>query len=254
MNKDNPKIALTAKKLNFYYGNTQTLFDINVSFKSNVISVLMGHSGSGKSTLLRVFNRIYELYPGHKAIGEVFYDGKNILSNAYEMEFLRTKIGMVFQKPTPFPMSIYNNIAFALKNSALVPKKEIPVRVEEALKQAALWKEVKDNLNKSGSALSGGQQQRLCIARTLAMKPDILLLDEPTSALDPLSTEKIEEVILDLKKSYTVILVTHNMHQVERIADDIVFLKHGEIKMISSSAKFFEEEQKKSIKKYITHF
>lgn len=248
------KIHISVKNLNFFYGKTQALFDVNLDFHRNKITAIMGHSGSGKSTLLRVLNRIYELYPEHRTTGEVIFDGKNILDKHYDVEKLRTRIGMVFQKPTPFPMSIYNNIAFALKNNQKLSNFSMNKRVRKSLGQAALWKEVKEDLTRSGTALSGGQQQRLCIARTLAMQPDILLLDEPTSALDPISTEKVETVILELSKTYTVILVTHNLRQAERVADYVVFMKEGEIKEASEKKEFFNNPQRKSTQTFLKYF
>ena len=252
--KDKNDVHLSVKNLNFFYGKTQTLFDINLDFYKNKITAIMGHSGSGKSTLLRTFNRIYELYPEHSANGEVIFEGKNILDRKYDVEKLRTRIGMVFQKPTPFPMSIYNNIAFALKNNQKLSRFSMNKRVRKSLGQAALWKEVKETLMKPGTALSGGQQHRLCIARTLAMQPDILLLDEPTSALDPISTEKVETVIVELAKEYTVILVTHNLRQAERIADYVVFMKEGTIKESNDKKTFFNDPQKKSTQTFLKYF
>ncbi|HJO93833.1 MAG TPA: phosphate ABC transporter ATP-binding protein PstB [Victivallales bacterium] len=254
MKNSEEQIHLSVRNLNFYYGKSQALYDINLDFYKNKITALMGHSGSGKSTLLRAFNRIYELYPEHYATGEVMYEGQNILDRKCDVEKLRTKIGMVFQKPTPFPMSIYKNIAFALKNNEKISKFSMKKRVRKSLGQAALWKEIKNDLNKSGTALSGGQQQRLCIARTLAMQPDILLLDEPTSALDPISTEKLENVITELKEKYTIIIVTHNLRQAERIADQVVFMKDGMIKEVNEKNKFFNNPQKKSTQNYLKHF
>lgn len=254
MVKLNMETAMKVKNLNFYYGESQALFNVNVEFKKNHVTAIIGHSGSGKSTLVRVLNRIYELYPEQSAKGEVIYKDENIVSKHYhDVEKLRMKVGMVFQKPTPFPMSIYNNIAFALKNNERLSGQKMKDRVKKALKQAALWDEVKDTLKKGGSELSGGQQQRLCMARTLAMEPDILLLDEPTSALDPVSTQQIEELILQLKEKYTIILVTHNLKQAERIADTVIFMKDGQIKEMNERKEFFENPQSKSLKAYLSH-
>jgi len=254
MDKLGTELAMRVKNLNFYYGERQALFDVNVEFKKHHVTAIIGHSGSGKSTLLRVLNRIYELYPEQSAKGEVNYKGENIISKHYhDVEKLRMKVGMVFQKPTPFPMSIYNNIAFALKNNERLSGQKMKERVKKALKQSALWDEVKDTLKKGGSELSGGQQQRLCMARTLAMEPDILLLDEPTSALDPVSTQQIEELILQLKEKYTIILVTHNLKQAERVADTVIFMKDGHIKEMNEKREFFDNPRSKSLKAYLAH-
>lgn len=254
MVKISDEVALKVKNLNFYYGERQTLFDVNVEFKKNRVTAIIGHSGSGKSTLLRVLNRIYELYPEQSSRGEVLYKGDNIIGKQFQnVEKLRMKVGMVFQKPTPFPMSIYNNIAFALKNNERLSGQAMKERVKKALKQAALWDEVKKCLKKGGSELSGGQQQRLCMARTLAMEPDILLLDEPTSALDPVSTQLIEELILELKNKYTIIIVTHNLKQAQRVADTVIFMKDGHIKEMNETEAFFNEPKTKSLKEYLTH-
>ena len=215
--------------LNFYYGKRQALKSINLCFQENKITCLIGASGSGKSTLLRVLNRIYELYPEQKSQGKIYINGINILENKINLSYLRGKVGMVFQKPTPFPMSIFENISFALKSNEKLKKAELYSRVEWALKAAALWDEVQDKLTQSALSLSGGQQQRLCLARTLAMKPEILLLDEPCSALDPVSTEKIEQTLLSLKSNYTIVMVTHNMEQTRRIADRIITLEKGAV-------------------------
>ncbi|TIO74189.1 MAG: phosphate ABC transporter ATP-binding protein PstB, partial [Mesorhizobium sp.] len=207
------KAKIEVKNLNFYYGQSKALKDINLSLPERSVTAFIGPSGCGKSTLLRVLNRIYELYPKQSAEGQVLLDGKNILDRSQDLNLLRTKIGMVFQKPTPFPMSIYENIAFGVRLYEKISKAEMDNRVEQALKRAALWNEVKDKLNASGQSLSGGQQQRLCIARTVAVKPEVILLDEPASALDPLSTAKIEELIDELQADYTIVIVTHNMQQ-----------------------------------------
>ncbi len=230
---------LSVKNLNFYYGDSKTLHDINASFAQNKITALIGPSGSGKSTLLRTLNRIYELYPKQKATGQILLQGQNVLEKNIDLNQLRKEIGMVFQKPTPFPMSIFDNIAFAIKLHEKLPKTELQQRVEEALKQAALWDEVKDKLQQQGTRLSGGQQQRLCIARTLAVKPKILLLDEPTSALDPISTKKIEGLLTALKAQYTIVMVTHNLKQAERLSDSTMFMINGELVEYAPTDVFF---------------
>lgn len=207
----NPKIIL--KDLNFHYGDYQALKSVNLSIPEKKVTAFIGPSGCGKSTLLRTFNRMYELYPKQKATGEIILDGENILDAQQDLNRLRAKVGMVFQKPTPFPMSIYDNITFGVKLYENLSKREMTDRVEWALRKAALWDEVKDKLKQNGNSLSGGQQQRLCIARAIAVKPEVVLLDEPASALDPISTAHIEELIHELKKDYTIIIVTHNMQQ-----------------------------------------
>ncbi len=229
----------TVKHLDFYYGVAKTLHNINASFERNKITALIGPSGSGKSTLLRALNRIYELYPKQKATGEILLEGQNLLDSSVDLNQLRKEIGMVFQKPTPFPMSIFENIAFAVRLHEKLSKSEIENRVEESLKKAALWDEVKDKLHQPGTKLSGGQQQRLCIARTIAVKPEILLLDEPTSALDPISTKKIEALVTELKEHYTIIMVTHNLKQAERLSDNTMFMTDGEIVEYQSTKQFF---------------
>ena len=210
---------LEVRDLNFFYDRTRALKDISLSLPAKSVTAFIGPSGCGKSTLLRVFNRIYELYPKQRAEGEVLLDGHNILDKGQDLNLLRAQVGMVFQKPTPFPMTIYENIAFGIRLYEKLPRSEVDGRVEEALKRAALWGEVKDKLNASGLSLSGGQQQRLCIARTVAVKPEVILLDEPASALDPLSTAKIEELIDELQADYTIVIVTHNMQQARRTSD-----------------------------------
>src|SRR6476620_7688076 len=211
------KVAV--RRLNFYYGGYRALADINVNLFQNKVTAFIGPSGCGKSTLLRILNRIYDLYPGQRADGEVMLDGENILSPKQDLNLLRAKVGMVFQKPTPFPMTIYDNVAFGVRLYDQLSKAELDARVQDSLKRAALWDEVKDKLDASGLSLSGGQQQRLCIARTVAIKPEVILLDEPCSALDPISTAKIEELIDVLKRDYTIAIVTHNMQQAARTSD-----------------------------------
>jgi phosphate transport system ATP-binding protein len=237
--------------VHFYYGNKHRLKNINVSFKKNQITALIGPSGSGKSTLLRTINRIYSLYPEQKAYGRILIHGKNILESHVNLNELRTKVGMVFQKPTPFPMSIFENIAFAVRMHEKLTKKELHQRVEWALHSAALFEEVKDHLNHSGLGLSGGQQQRLCIARTIAIRPEILLLDEPCSALDPISTQKIEQLLVELKKNFTILMVTHNMQQALRVSDDTVFLMNGEIVEASDTKTFFSNPRDKKSLDYV---
>lgn len=239
------------KDLHFFYGKVKTLTQINTSFKKNDITALIGPSGSGKSTLLRTFNRIYDLYPGQQATGEILFQGVNILSNQVDINTLRQKIGMVFQKPTPFPMSIFDNIAFGIRIHEKLKKSELHDRVEEALVQAAIFNEVKDKLHTPGTSLSGGQQQRLCIARTLAIRPDILLLDEPTSALDPISTLKIETLLKELKEKYTIIIVTHNLKQAQRLSSDTIFMSDGKIIEQNKTVNLFNHPQNPLTKHYI---
>jgi phosphate transport system ATP-binding protein len=233
------KTKIEVKNLNFYYGQSKALKDISLSLPERSVTAFIGTSGCGKSTLLRVFNRIYELYPKQSAEGQVLLDGKNILDRSQDLNLLRTKIGMVFQKPTPFPMSIYDNIAFGVRLYENISKAEMDGRVEQALKRAALWNEVKDKLNASGLSLSGGQQQRLCIARTVAVKPEVILLDEPASALDPLSTAKIEELIDELQADYTIVIVTHNMQQAARVSKQTAFMYLGELVEFDRTEKIF---------------
>ena len=244
--------ALEISQLNFYYGQTQSLKNINLSIKNKKVTAFIGPSGCGKSTLLRTLNRMYDLYPGQRAEGKIVYNGKNILDADQDINMLRAKIGMVFQKPTPFPMSIYDNIAFGVRLYENLSKGEMNERVEWALNKAALWTEVKDKLNKSGLSLSGGQQQRLCIARGVAVKPDVLLLDEPTSALDPISTSKIEELIHELKDDYTIAIVTHNMQQAARCSDDTAYMYLGELVEAGVTDQVFMNPAKKETQDYIT--
>src|SRR6478735_7148537 len=223
------KEKVSIKNLEFFYGDSRALKNINLSLYANKTTAFIGPSGCGKSTLLRILNRMYDLYPGQRATGQVVFDGENLLDASVDINLLRARIGMVFQKPTPFPMTIYENIAFGIRLYERLPKAEVDVRVETALRRAALWDEVKDKLNSSGLGLSGGQQQRLCIARTVAVKPEVILLDEPCSALDPISTAKIEELIDELKKDYTIVIVTHNMQQAARVSDFTAFMYLGEL-------------------------
>jgi len=246
------KAKIEIKDLNFYYGQSKALKGINLSLPERSVTAFIGPSGCGKSTLLRVLNRIYELYPKQTAEGQVLLDGKNILDRSQDLNLLRTKIGMVFQKPTPFPMSIYENIAFGVRLYEKISKAEMDNRVEQALKRAALWGEVKDKLNASGLSLSGGQQQRLCIARTVAVKPEVILLDEPASALDPLSTAKIEELIDELQADYTIVIVTHNMQQAARVSRQTAFMYLGELVEFDRTEKIFTSPREKRTQDYIT--
>jgi phosphate transport system ATP-binding protein len=246
------KNAIEVKKLNFYYGKFKALKDVNLNIEEKKITAFIGPSGCGKSTLLRTFNRMYDLYPDQRAEGEINLYGENILSPKLDLNLLRSKVGMIFQKPTPFPMSIYNNIAFGVRLYENLNKKSMDERVEWALKKAALWNEVKDILNQSGLSLSGGQQQRLCIARGIAVKPSVLLLDEPTSALDPVSTNKVEELINELKKDYTIAIVTHNMQQAARISDFTAFMYLGDLMEFNKTKQMFLKPDRKETEDYIT--
>ena len=246
------KPKLSVRNLNFYYGSFPALRNINLDIPERRVTAFIGPSGCGKSTLLRTFNRMFELYPEQRAEGEIIVDGNNILSSREDVALIRAKIGMVFQKPTPFPMSIYDNIAFGVNLFETLPRIEMDERVEWALKKAALWNEVKDKLNQSGAGLSGGQQQRLCIARGIAIKPEVLLLDEPCSALDPISTGKIEELIHELKSDYTVVIVTHNMQQAARVADSTCFFLLGRLVEMDKTEKIFTTPTDKRTEDYIT--
>lgn len=232
------KIAV--QNLNFYYEDFHALKNINLRIAKNKVTAFIGPSGCGKSTLLRSFNRMFELYPNQKATGEINLDGENLLTTKMDISLIRAKVGMVFQKPTPFPMSIYDNIAFGVRLFEKLSKEKMNERVEWALTKAALWNEVKDKLHKSGDSLSGGQQQRLCIARGIAIKPSVLLLDEPCSALDPISTMKIEELITELKQDYTVVMVTHNMQQATRCSDYTAFMYLGELVEFGQTQQIFD--------------
>lgn len=246
------KNAIEVKNLNFYYGKFRGLKDINLNIEENKITAFIGPSGCGKSTLLRTFNRMYDLYPGQRAEGEINLYGENILNPKLDLNLLRSKVGMIFQKPTPFPMSVYDNIAFGVRLYENLNKKNMDERVEWALKKAALWNEVKDILNQSGLSLSGGQQQRLCIARGIAVKPSVILFDEPTSALDPISTNKIEELINELKKDYTIAIVTHNMQQAARISDFTAFMYLGDLIEFNVTKQIFLKPDNKQTEDYIT--
>ena len=246
------KIKISVRDLNFYYGSFNALQRINLDIPEKKVTAFIGPSGCGKSTLLRVFNRMFELYPEQRAEGEILIDSENILNRRLDVSLIRAKIGMVFQKPTPFPMSIYDNIAFGVKLFESLSRIEMDERVEWALKKAALWNEVKDKLAQSGSGLSGGQQQRLCIARGIAIKPEVLLLDEPCSALDPISTGKIEELITELKSDYTVAIVTHNMQQAARCSDYTAYMYLGELIEFGPTSELFMKPKKKETEDYIT--
>jgi len=243
---------ITIKNLEFFYGDARALKSISLALYANKTTAFIGPSGCGKSTLLRILNRMYDLYPGQRATGEVLFDGENLLDASVDINLLRARVGMVFQKPTPFPMSIYENIAFGIRLYERLPRAEIDARVEVALRRAALWDEVKDKLGTSGLGLSGGQQQRLCIARTVAVKPEVILFDEPCSALDPISTAKIEELIDELKKDYTIVIVTHNMQQAARVSDFTAFMYLGELIEFGVTDKIFTTPGDKRTQAYIT--
>jgi phosphate transport system ATP-binding protein len=243
---------VSVRRLNFYYGAYRALADNNVELYKNKVTAFIGPSGCGKSTLLRILNRIYDLYPDQRAEGEVLLDGENILSPKQDLNLLRAKVGMVFQKPTPFPMTIYDNIAFGVRLYEQLSKADLDARVEDALRRAALWDEAKDKLGASGLSLSGGQQQRLCIARTIAIKPEVILLDEPCSALDPISTAKIEELIDVLKRDYTIAIVTHNMQQAARTSDFTAFMYLGELVEVDETTRIFTNPKEQRTQDYIT--
>jgi phosphate transport system ATP-binding protein len=247
-----PKNAIEVKNLDFYYGKFQGLKKINLNIQENAVTAFIGPSGCGKSTLLRTLNRMYSLYPGQHAEGEILFYGRNILDKSQDLNLLRAQIGMVFQKPTPFPMSIYDNIAFGIRLYENLARSEMDDRVESALQKAAIWNEVKDKLGQSGLSLSGGQQQRLCIARTVAVRPKVILLDEPTSALDPISTSKVEELINELKKEYTVAIVTHNMQQAARVSDFTAYMYLGDMVEFGVTEQIFFKPQRKETEDYIT--
>ncbi len=244
------KVAM--RELKFFYGETMALKGVSVNLEANKVTAFIGPSGCGKSTLLRVLNRMYDLYPHQRAEGEVLLDGENILRPDMDLNLLRSRIGMVFQKPTPFPMSIYENIAFGIKLYEKLSKKDLDLRVEQALQSAALWGEVKDKLGASGLSLSGGQQQRLCIARTVALKPDVILLDEPCSALDPISTARVEELIDELKNRYTIAIVTHNMQQAARCSDYTAFMYLGQMIEFGDTQRMFTSPMQPQTQQYIT--
>lgn len=243
---------LIVKNLNFYYGADRALKDINLTIPEKMVTAFIGPSGCGKSTLLRTFNRMYQLYPKQRAEGEILLDNQNLLDKRQDLNKLRAKIGMVFQKPTPFPMSIYDNIAFGVKLYENLNSHDMAERVEWALKKAALWNEVKDKLKQSGTGLSGGQQQRLCIARAIAVKPQVLLLDEPTSALDPISTAHIEKLVDELKKDFTIVIVTHNMQQAARVSDFTAYMYLGDLIEFGDTSTVFTNPKRKETEDYIT--
>ncbi len=245
-------IKIKVNNLNFYYGGFQGLKNINLDILERRITAFIGPSGCGKSTLLRTLNRMYDLYPGQRAEGEILINGKNILDKTQDVNLLRAKVGMVFQKPTPFPMSIYDNIAFGVKLYESLSKAEMDERVEWALNKAAIWGEVKDKLKQSGLSLSGGQQQRLCIARAVSVKPEVVLLDEPTSALDPISTAKIEELLHELKTDYTIAIVTHNMQQAARVSDFTAYMYLGDLVEYGVTDEIFIKPKRKETEDYIT--
>ena len=245
-------VKVDIRDLSFYYGATKALKNVTLPLYDRQVTAFIGPSGCGKSTLLRVLNRIYELYPNQRAEGEVILDGENILSSKLDTNLLRSRVGMVFQKPTPFPMTIYDNVAFGIRLYERMPRSELDGRIESALQRAALWGEVKDKLKESGLSLSGGQQQRLCIARTVATRPEVILLDEPCSALDPISTAKIEELMDELSAEYTIVIVTHNMQQASRTSDHTAFMYLGELIEFGPTEKIFTAPDKKQTEQYIT--
>ena len=252
MSTQSLQAKISAKNMNFYYGKFHALKDINIDIPASQVTAFIGPSGCGKSTLLRTFNRMYELYPKQRVEGEILLDGKDIHSAEQDLNLLRAKVGMVFQKPTPFPMSIYDNVAFGVKLYENLSKSDMNDRVEWALQKAAIWNEVKDKLHQSGSGLSGGQQQRLCIARGVAVKPNVLLLDEPCSALDPISTARIEDLIHELKKEYTIVIVTHNMQQAARVSDYTAYMYLGELMEFDQTNTIFTRPSRKETEDYIT--
>ena len=247
-----PTAKILIRNLDFYYGDNKALKSINVPLYDRKVTAFIGPSGCGKSTLLRILNRIYSLYPHQRAEGDVLLDGSNILDPGQDLNLLRARIGMVFQKPTPFPMSIYENVAFGVRLFEKLPRAKVDERVQQALRRAAIWDEVKDKLQANGLSLSGGQQQRLCIARTVALKPEVILLDEPCSALDPISTAKIEELIDELKDDYTIAIVTHNMQQAARVSDYTAFMYLGELVEFDTTSKMFTSPGDRRTQDYIT--
>jgi phosphate transport system ATP-binding protein len=243
---------IEVRDLDFFYGKSQALKDVSLNVLAHAVTAIIGPSGCGKSTLLRTLNRIYEIYPDQRADGEILIDGQDILDRRFPLSDLRRRVGMVFQKPTPFATSIHNNVAFALSYYERLSKRQMAERVEDALRQAALWDEVKDKLGASALSLSGGQQQRLCIARTLAVKPDVILLDEPTSALDPISTARIEELIHELRDQFTIVIVTHNMQQAARVSQRTAFFHLGELIEVGATAQIFTNPKVQRTQDYIT--
>ncbi|MCK9488196.1 MAG: phosphate ABC transporter ATP-binding protein PstB [Xanthomonadales bacterium] len=253
-NASTPAAALkmAARGLDFHYGDIQALRGVDLDVAERQVTALIGPSGCGKSTLLRVFNRIYAIYPGQVASGQVLLDGENILDPGYSLNRLRSKVGMVFQKPVPFPMSIYENVAYAIRHYERLSRVDMDDRVEQALRQGALWDEVKDKLKRSALGLSGGQQQRLCIARAVALNPEVILLDEPTSALDPIATGRIEQLIAELKEHFTIVIVTHNMQQAARCSDHTAFMYLGELVEFGATTQIFTNPARKQTEDYIT--
>ncbi len=245
-------VELSAREFNFYYGKFQALKNVTLDILRNQVTAFIGPSGCGKSTLLRAFNRMYDLYPDQRAEGKLLLNGRNLLERDVDLNDLRARVGMVFQKPTPFPMSIYDNIAFGVRLHEKLTARDMDDRVEWALRKAALWDEAKDKLGQSGMSLSGGQQQRLCIARGIAVKPQVLLLDEPTSALDPISTAKIEELVSELKRDFTIVIVTHNMQQAARVSDFTAYMYLGEMVEFGATDTIFIKPRKKQTEDYIT--
>ncbi len=243
---------IATRHLDFYYGEQQALFDNNLDIALNRVTAIIGPSGCGKSTHIRVYNRIFSMYRDQRAEGQVFLDDENILDPDYDIMELRRKVGMIFQKPTPFPMSVFDNVAYGLKLHYSLSKREMTERVEEALRRAALWDEIKDHLSRPGTALSGGQQQRLCIARTLVVEPEVILMDEPCSAIDPIGTAKIEELIQELKDTYTFVIVTHNMQQAARVSDFTAFFYHGHIVEFGPTEQIFTNPRNRQTEEYIT--
>jgi phosphate transport system ATP-binding protein len=244
-------VRISVRGLNFYYGAARALKDVSLDFYDRQVTALIGPSGCGKSTLLRTFNRIYSLYPEQRAEGEILLDGRNVLAPSIDVNELRARVGMVFQRPTPFPMSIFDNVAFGIRLNERLPRGELDARVEEALRKAALWDEVKDKLRQPGTGLSGGQQQRLCIARAIAQRPDVMLFDEPTSALDPISTGRIEDLIEQLRAEFTIVIVTHNMQQAARISQFTAFMYLGEVVEFGPTERIFMNPTKKQTQDYI---
>ena len=246
------RTMIAIENLDFFYGQSQALKNININFPERQVTGMIGPSGCGKSTLLRILNRMYDLYPGQRATGSVMMDGENIIGPQTDANRLRSRVGMVFQKPTPFPMSIADNIAFGVKLHERLSRADMNNRIEDALRRVALWDEVKDRLKASAVALSGGQQQRLCIARTIATRPEVILLDEPTSALDPISTARVEELLDELKRDFTIAIVTHNLQQAARCADQVAFFFMGELVEVGSAGAMFTTPQQKRTQDYIT--
>ncbi len=248
---DSPAM-IAIRGLDFFYGSTHALKNVSLDFPKRRVTGLIGPSGCGKSTLLRVLNRMFDLYPGQRATGEVLLDGQDILGSAMDANHLRSRVGMVFQKPTPFPMSVHDNIAFGIRLHEKLPRSELDGRIEDALRRVALWAEVKDRMRAPSGSLSGGQQQRLCIARTIATRPEVILLDEPTSALDPISTARIEELLDELKVDFTIAIVTHNLQQAARCADQVAFFYMGELVEVAGADKLFTAPREKRTQDYIT--